>query len=375
MGLNKELSDICVISLEQAVAAPYCGLLLAEAGARVIKVERPEGDFARDYDRGANGKSCIFAWLNRGKESICLNLKDKNDLSFIKKIIKHADVLLSNLAPGTLEKLGLINEELRKNNPKLISCKITGYGENEKGFNRKAYDFLVQAESGLCSVTGTESSPTKVGISITDLSTGLTAYSAILRSLINRSKTGKGIDISISMFDVMADWMNMPLLAHRYMGGAPKRMGLKHHFISPYGVFKCGDKGKILLSIQSNREFQSFCENVLKKPELFKNKKFINNPNRNENREELDLIITKVFSKYKTNEVIDILNKYKIANSRLNSVKDLSEHDLLNNGKAKIGNELISLANLPVLSNSQSNFFVPEIGQHTKIIKEEFNNK
>ena len=375
MGFQNELSDITVVSLEQAVAAPYCGLLLAEAGARVIKVERPEGDFARDYDNAVNGKSCIFAWLNRGKESICLNLKDEIDLIFIKKLILKSDILLSNLAPGALDKLGIIITNLRKENPKLISCKITGYGESKEANNKKAYDFLVQAESGLCSVTGTESSPSKVGISLTDLSTGLTAYSAILRSLIKRGKTDIGIDISISMFDVMADWMNMPLLAHRYMGGAPKRMGLKHHFISPYGVFKCGDKGKILLSIQSNREFQSFCENVLKKPELIKNKKFINNPNRNENREELDLIITKVFSKYKTNEVIDILNKYKIANSRLNSVKDLSEHDLLNNGKAKIGNELISLANLPVLSNTQSNFFVPEIGQHTKIIKEEFNNK
>ena len=372
MGFNKELSDITVVSLEQAVAAPYCGLLLAEAGARVIKVERPEGDFARDYDNAVNGKSCIFAWLNRGKESICLDLKNKDDLILIKKIILKSDILLSNLAPGTLDKLGLVIAELRKNNPKLITCKITGYGESKEANNKKAYDFLVQAESGLCSVTGTESSPSKVGISLTDLSTGLTAYSAILRSLIKRGKTDIGIDISISMFDVMADWMNMPLLAHRYMGGAPKRTGLKHSFISPYGVYNCADNGKILLSIQSNREFQNFCINVLKQNNLSRDQKYIDNPSRNKNKDELDIIINKEFSKYKTSEVLSILDKFKIANSRLNSVEELSDHMFLNNGEAKIGDDIIKIANLPVFSDNQ-NILVPDLGEHTDSIKNEFN--
>ena len=372
MGFQNELSDITVVSLEQAVAAPYCGLLLAEAGARVIKVERPEGDFARDYDNAVNGKSCIFAWLNRGKESICLNLKDENDLIFIKKLILKSDILLSNLAPGALDKLGIIITNLRKENPKLISCKITGYGESKEANNKKAYDFLVQAESGLCSVTGTENSPSKVGISLTDLSTGLTAYSAILRSLINRGKTGVGLDISISMFDVMADWMNMPLLAHRYMGGAPKRTGLKHSFISPYGVYNCGDHGKVLLSIQSNREFQNFCINILKKPNLFKNEKFTDNPSRNKNKDELDELINKEFSKYNVSEVLALLNEFNIANSRLNSVEDLSDHPFLKNGEAIIDNNIVTIADLPVLSDGIQNKEVPALGEHTISIKNEF---
>ena len=297
MGFKNELSDITVLSLEQAVAAPYCGLLLAEAGARVIKVERPEGDFARDYDNGANGESCIFAWLNRGKESICLNLKENDDLNFFKILSSKSDILLSNLAPGTLEKLGIFINDLREENPGLITCKITGYGESSEANNKKAYDFLVQAESGLCSVTGTENSPARVGISITDLSTGLTAYSAILRALIKRGKTGIGIDVSISMFDVMADWMNMPLLAHRYMGGAPKRSGLKHTFIAPYGSFNCGDNKKILLSVQNNREFAVFCDDILGDKNLKDNPKFCDNPQRYANRFELDEIISNVFQK------------------------------------------------------------------------------
>jgi len=373
MGFNNELSDITVISLEQAVAAPYCGLLLAEAGARVIKVERPEGDFARDYDNSANGESCIFAWLNRGKESICLNLKETDDLNFFKILTSKSDILLSNLAPSTLDKLGIDINDLRKKNPKLITCKITGYGESREANNKKAYDFLVQAESGLCSVTGTEDTPSRVGISITDLSTGLTAYSAILRSLIKRSKTGIGIDISISMFDVMADWMNMPLLSHRYMGGAPRRTGLKHALISPYGVYNCEDNGKILLSIQNNREFMVFCNNVLKQPSLTKDQKYIDNPSRNKNRVELDNIINKVFSKLKISEVELILDKFNIANSRLNTVEDLSNHNLINNGEAIISNEIIRIANLPVLGENKQNARVPNLGEHTISIKSEFN--
>ena len=225
MGLDNELDGTVVVSLEQAVAAPYCGLLLADAGARVIKIERPEGDFARGYDAGADGQSAIFAWLNRGKESICLNLKDVADTDLIRQILRQADVFVSNLAPGAVDRMGLTGEALRVDNPRLITCTISGYGDTGAAARKKAYDFLVQAESGICSVTGTEETPARVGISLTDLSTGLTAFSAILRALLQRGRTGQGIDLKISMFDVMADWMNMPLLAHRYMGGAPGRTG------------------------------------------------------------------------------------------------------------------------------------------------------
>ena len=238
MSLNKELEGVLVVSLEQAVAAPYCGLLLADAGARVIKVERLEGDFARGYDAGADGESAIFAWLNRGKESVCLDMKQEADLAIMRTMLRQADVFISNLAPGAITRMGLDGSILRKDNPSLVTCQITGYGEGGAASKKKAYDFLVQAESGLCSVTGTEESPARVGVSLTDLSTGLTSFSAILRALIQRDKIGKGTDLSISMFDVMADWMNMALLAHRYMG-APGRSGLQHGFIAPYGAFVC----------------------------------------------------------------------------------------------------------------------------------------
>ena len=370
--LENELEGITVVSLEQAVAAPYCGVLLANSGARVIKVERKEGDFARGYDDGAEGQSTIFAWLNRGKESICLNLKDEKDLSVLINIIKKSDVLLSNLAPGALGRISLTNSFLKKINPKLINCKITGYGEEGDAAKKKAYDFLVQAESGLCSVTGSEESPSRVGVSITDISTGLTAFSAILRALIKRSNSNKGSEISISMFDVISDWMNMPLLAHRYSGQAPKRMGLKHSFIAPYGAYECSGGKKILLSIQSNREFEQFCNKVLEKPELAKEKKFLNNPERFKNRVELDNIINDFFKNFDVSIIIELLDLANIANANLNSVADLSEHPFLKNSKARIGNKFISMASLPVETGLTDNINVPDIGEHTDKIRKEF---
>ena len=302
MELNNELSGITIVSLEQAVAAPYCGLLLADAGARVIKVERPEGDFARDYDNGADGKSSIFAWLNRGKQSICLDLKTENDLNILKSIISQSDVLLSNLAPQSLNKLGLSNDVLNKLNPHLINCKITGYGETKEAINKKAYDFLVQAESGLCSVTGTDEYPSKTGISISDLSTGLTAYSAILRALIKKYKTGEGTNISISMFDVMADWMNMPLLAHRYMGGAPKRLGLTHSFIALM-VLSSVKIIKFYYLYKAIENLKFFVKSSFD-AKLGYNKNFKDNPSRFKNKEKLNKIINDYFSKFEADIII-----------------------------------------------------------------------
>ncbi len=373
MSLNSELSGFLIISLEQAVAAPYCGLLLASSGARVIKIERPEGDFARSYDTGANGNSTIFAWLNRGKESIALNLKNRNDKILLKKMIKKADVFLSNLAPGSLKRLGLHYDKIHSLNPRLIFCEITGYGNSKLAQSKKAYDFLIQAESGLCSVTGEEKNPSKVGISITDLSTGLTAYSAILRGIIERSKTNKGMSISISMFDVMADWMNMPLLAYRYMGGAPKRSGLKHTFIAPYGVFKCKNNQEILISIQNNREFEVFCEKILKNKSLSKNPKFNNNPNRYNNKSELDKIITNCFLKYTKDYLQKKLDLEGIANALLNNVEDLSKHQFIKNEKALIDNKYISIAALPLGKSSYFSIKVPSIDENGREIRSEFN--
>ena len=266
--LDRELEGHLVVSLEQAVAAPYCGLLLADAGARVIKAERPEGDFARNYDHGADGESVWFAWLNRGKESIAIDLNDPADASLLRRLVLNADIFLHNLAPGALERRGFGGEALRQQNPRLITCQISGYGDHGPAQKLKAYDTLVQAESGICSVTGTEEQPSRAGISVCDIATGLTAFSAILRALIQRGKTGTGIDLSISMFDVMADWMNMPLLVQRYLGKTPARTGLTHPVIAPYGPYATAGDSQIMIAMQNDREWRNFCETVLGRAEL-----------------------------------------------------------------------------------------------------------
>ncbi len=372
MKLENELAGFTVISLEQAVAAPYCGMLLAEAGARVIKVERPEGDFARGYDSGADGQSAIFAWLNRGKESICININEKSDKDLLIRMIKKADIFLSNLAPGALNKKGLSSNFIRQTNKKIINCSISGYGSNEVYSRKKAYDFLIQGESGLCSVTGTERHPSRVGISITDISTGLTAFSAILRALIRSTRNGDGVDIEISMFDVIADWMNMPLMAHRYGGGAPKRSALSHSFVAPYGAFETFDKKKILISIQNEREWESFCNNVLNAKELVHHKRFFNNVVRYKNSGFLNKTINDVFRKETKNALINKLEKANIAYASLNSVKDFSDHMLLKNKEIYFGETLISIADLPVADETKENRIVPLLDQHGVILRNEF---
>ena len=369
--MQNELEGLLVVSLEQAVAAPYCGLLLADAGARVIQVERPEGDFARRYDDGADGESAIFAWLNRGKESIALNLRTPEDFAVMRSMLCKADIFVSNLAQCSVDKLGLASDKLRAENPKLITCTITGYGEAEQAAKKKAYDFLVQGEVGLCSVTGTRDSPARVGVSIADLSTGLTAFSGILRALIHRGKSGVGTGLTVSMFDVLADWMNMPLMAHRYMGGAPDRSGLQHGFIAPYGSFSCKGGKQILLSVQNNREWAGFCEHVLKQPELIKDSKFRDNPERYQNRLALDQIVNTCFSSMDLAEVTSKLDDARVANAALNSVADLSEHMFLKNARAFIGNSELKLAALPLGQTNEAGL-VPALGQHGEILRKEF---
>lgn len=370
--LSNELSGKLVVSIEQAVAGPYCGLLLADAGARVIKVERPEGDFARNYDKGLDGKSVIFAWLNRGKESICLNLKMSEDLAFLRGLLASADIFLSNLAPGVLSKFGLTGKVLREKNVGLITCSITGYGEVGSVKRKKAYDILVQAESGLCAVTGDKDSPSKVGISIVDISTGLTAFSGILRGIIRREKTGEGVDISVSMFDVMADWMNMPLLAHRYLGGAPERNSLKHYLIAPYGAYSCKDGSQILISVQSDREFHIFCKTVLKDESISQDRRFLQNSDRIRNREALDEIIAVTFSNSNIENLIELMDRVGIANARLNSVSQLSDHPLLRNSIVDMGTTSISVAALPLGCNNLLKSEVPNLDQNGSSIKKEF---
>jgi itaconate CoA-transferase len=372
MGLNRELEGLLVVSIEQAVSAPYCGLLLADAGARVLKIEREDGDFARGYDRGADGNSSIFAWLNRGKESVCIDLNKDSDVDLLHTMLRKADVFLHNLSPGALARRGFDGESLRKHNPALICCEINGYGNSGAAANKKAYDFLVQAESGICSVTGTAEEETRVGVSICDIGTGLTAFSAILRALVQRGRTGEGIDLSISMFDVMADWMNMPLMAQRYFGGAPKRLGLTHSFIAPYGAFATGDDAQVLIAIQNNREWRVFCEAVLEQPDLADDPRFKDNPDRVAHREDLHLAIDAVFSQMDRVELIDLLDQNSIACGQLSSVGDLSEHEFLRNFEARFGTASVSMADLPVRTDAARPGIVPLLDQHGDSVRAEF---
>ncbi|MBT5227346.1 MAG: CoA transferase [Proteobacteria bacterium] len=372
MGLHQELSGLLVVSMEQAVAAPYCGLMLADAGARVIKIERKEGDFARGYDRGANGNSVFFSWLNRGKESIAIDLNSDDDEALLRSMLEKADVFLHNLAPGALARRGFGGDALREHNPGLITCEINGYGSSGPGARKKAYDFLVQAESGICAINGTREQPARVGISICDIASGQTAFSSILRALIQRGRTGTGIDISIAMFDVMADFMNFPLLAHRYLGGAPERMGLTHALIAPYGAYRVKGDGQILIAIQSDREWCIFCDAVLGQPELGQDPRFVNNTERVRHRDVMDKIINVVFGRYDIDEITQLLDDAQIACGRLSSVEDLADHALIRNQVADFDGVEVSMADLPVVTDGVRPTVVPVLDQHGSSIRKEF---
>ena len=370
--LGRELDGHLVVSLEQAVAAPYCGLLLADAGARVIKAERPEGDFARNYDHGADGESVWFAWLNRGKESIAIDLNAAQDAALLHHLVEKADVFLHNLAPGALERRGFGSDALRAKNAGLITCQITGYGDTGPAGKLKAYDTLVQAESGICAVTGTADQPSRAGISVCDIATGLTAFSAILRALIQRGKTGSGSDLSISMFDVMADWMNMPMLIHRYLGKTPARTGLTHPVIAPYGAYATGDGNQIMIAMQNDREWCNFCETVLARPELGTDPRFIDNTARVANRPEMDQEINAVFATRTRDQLIDLLRQHHIACSRLSSVEDLSNHEFLRETEIEFGEARLLAADLPVRTAADRHRRVPKLNADGDRIRQEF---
>jgi crotonobetainyl-CoA:carnitine CoA-transferase CaiB-like acyl-CoA transferase len=291
----KALEGIVVVALEQAVAAPYCTSRLADAGARVIKIERPEGDFARGYDHVARGESAYFVWLNRGKESIVLDLKREGQL--LERMIAKADVFVQNLAPGAAGRAGFGSEALRSRYPRLITCDISGYGEDGPYRDMKAYDLLVQCETGLASITGAPERPGRVGVSVADIACGMYAHAAILQALFERERTGKGNGVAVSLFDAIADWMTVPLLHHDYGGRAPERVGLNHPSIAPYGVYKTGDGGEVVISIQNEREWVILCTEVFGKPEMAVDARFNSNPARVANRPALDEIIASVFAR------------------------------------------------------------------------------
>jgi crotonobetainyl-CoA:carnitine CoA-transferase CaiB-like acyl-CoA transferase len=369
-----DLQGLLVISLEQAVAAPYAACRLADAGARVIKVERPEGDFARGYDQDAKGHSSYFVWLNRGKESVALNLKQAEDLQILKNMISKADIFIQNLMPGALERLGISTADLRAADPRLITCDISGYGSDGPFQQMKAYDFLVQAEVGLAEITGAPEQPGRVGVSICDIAAGMTAHQAILQALYARSRTGQGRGIEVSLFHALADWMNVPYIQSQYGGREIRRPGLHHPTIAPYGAYQCGDGRQLLLSIQNEREWQRLCSDVLEQPDLPKNPKFSSNVNRVANRTELDAILNAVFGGDPIDKVAAKLQAAQIAFGRLNGMDEFAKHPQNRFVSVRTsGGEMQILAPGAVVNGMVAPLGdVPDLGANSTSIREEF---
>ncbi|REL38850.1 CoA transferase [Rhodohalobacter sp. SW132] len=368
------LKDILVVSVEQAASAPLASCRLADAGARVIKIERDTGDFARQYDEAVKGLSTYFVWLNRGKESIRLDLKSDEGKDLFLRIVDKADVFIQNLAPGAMNRLKLNSERLRKRNETLITCDISGYGEEGEYSQMKAYDNLVQAESGLIDVTGSGDTRAKVGISIADISTGMHAYSAILEALIQRGKTGEGVSIKLSMFDSMADWMMVPWLHQEYGGAAPERTGVHHASISPYGSFKTRDEKEIMIGIQNEREWKRFCKEILNGAIAEDDDRFNRNSKRVKHRKLLNQIIQKTFIKQSLDELVEKLDEAKIAYSRLRTIHEFSKHPQLRLADLETENGTIRIADRPArFKGFESDFKpVPKLGEHDYKIKKEF---
>ncbi|HZR85584.1 MAG TPA: CaiB/BaiF CoA-transferase family protein [Bradyrhizobium sp.] len=358
------LQGLKVIAVEQAVAAPFCSSRLADAGAEVIKIERPEGDFARGYDAAAKGQSSYFVWLNRGKDSVIVDLATKEGRAELEALIASADVLLQNLKPGSMDKLGFSLERLRKDYPRLICCTITGYGDAGPYAHRKAYDLLIQAESGLASITGGPESASRVGLSIVDIATGATAHAAILEALIGRGRTGQGADIRISMFDVMADWLTVPLL-NSEAGNPPKRMGLAHPSIAPYGVFRSRDGKEILISIQSEREWKKLCAEVLDQPDLPNDPRFANMLERVRNRALTDKMVGDIFATMTRDALLKRLADADIAFAEVNTMADLAVHPHLRRIEVETPNGVVTYPAPAAIFVGEARHYgaVPAIGE------------
>lgn len=369
------LRGLLVVALEQAVAAPFCSSRLADAGARVIKVERQgSGDFARGYDKAANGESAYFVWLNRGKESIELDIKDTADRALLDRMLARADVFLQNLAPGVLEKLGLDSASLRARFPRLVTCDITGYGDDGPLRSAKAYDLLVQCESGLASITGTPDGPGRVGISVCDIATGMTAHAGICEALIERQRTGRGRGVSVAMFDTMADWMAVPLIFHDHAARSTPRVGLSHPIIFPYGAYTCRNGDQIVISVQNEREWIRFCTVVLKRPELIEDPRFRSNDSRSRNRDVLEPIITSAFAVLDRPQMLALLQEADVASGAVNDVAALSGHPQLDRTTIQCPSGEISLP-APPIRRSGGNISLgasPALGAHTAAIRREF---
>ncbi len=376
--MARPLDNITVVSLEHAIAAPFCTRQLADLGARVIKVERPgEGDFARAYDQRANGLSSHFTWVNRSKESLTLDLKQPAALAVLKDLLAGADVLVQNLAPGAAARMGLGYEQLRSRFPRLIVCDISGYGNDGPYRDKKAYDLLIQSEAGYLSVTGTPDEPCKSGNSIADIAAGMYAYSSVLAALLQRQRTGEGSHIDVSMLECLAEWMGFPMY-YAYDGASPPpRSGASHATIYPYGPFEAGDGKSVMLGLQNEREWKAFCEHVLLQASLAEDPLYASNAQRNENRAALRALILEEFGKLTAAQVIERLERAKIANAQVNTMADLWSHPQLK-ARGRVGRVDTPLGPIAALvPPGRNNSFdyrmdpIPAVGEHTQAILRE----
>ena len=370
------LEGLLVVSVEQAVAAPQCTCRLADAGARVIKVERPEGDFARRYDALVHGESAYFVWLNRGKQSVVLDLGQAGDKAVLEAMLAKADVFVQNLKPGAIVKLGFAVTRLRKDYPRLICCSISGYGESGPYAQRKAYDMLIQAESGLASITGGPEAPARAGVSVCDIAAGMNAYEAILEALLARSATGKGSVIAISMFDAMADWMGVPLLQHEG-GDTPKRIGLAHTSISPYGAFKTKDGVDVLISIQNDREWLVLAEHVMGDKTLAADPNFATNVERMKRRAKTDGRVAAAFAAMDVAPLVEKLTRYDIAFGVINDLNLLARHPHLRRVSVGTPTGPASMPAPAAIHDGAPRSYgaVPALGEHSAMIRAEFGRK
>jgi itaconate CoA-transferase len=372
------LEGIMVVSLEQAVAAPFATRQLADLGVRVIKIERPGvGDFARGYDATVNGMSSHFVWLNRSKQSLSLNLKENGAKDVLNRLLARADVFVHNLAPGATERLGFGAERLREEHPRLIDCGISGYGSTGPYRDKKAYDLLVQCETGLVSTTGTPETPSKVGISAADIAAGMYAYTGILTALYMRERTGEGAAFEVSLLEALGEWMGFPAYFTAYGGSQPPRTGASHAAIAPYGPFEAGDGRVVFLGLQNEREWLRFCEAVLERPELATDPRFDTNSQRVENGEELDEAIEEAFKDLSSEEVISRLDGARIANARMRTVQEFLDHPQLEarDRWREVGSPVGPIRALvpPVTMQGVESVMepIPEVGEHTDAILEE----